>query len=197
MKKLVLGVIAGVIGIMLGGGVSWFLLTRYDIAWKFIVTETFLVGAITAAILLVALVIGGYQLQALRKERAANIVTALYEYWHSPMVLEGRVSLLRLINKGGNLAKSMTYYATNYPEERAKLISVVNFFELAGWLVREKCISISSLIALIPVESAYTRWEEFIRQAQKKKPSEKLDDKKTILYGNFVWLAREVKRGRH
>ena len=82
MGRSVHNIILVGIGIVLGVVGSWFLLTCYDIVWKFNITETFLASVATALILLAAVILGWRQLQAIRRNRTASIVMSLYEYCH-------------------------------------------------------------------------------------------------------------------
>lgn len=167
--------------------------------------EDLTAGLLTAAILLVALIIAKRQLRSMRDDRHASIALNIRRDYDSGTVLEGRRLTLEILNqfeseKINDRPKSFMEIVENYkkssPEKFMHLTSVPALFDHIGWIVRNKCCEAQTIDEQLPWEKYFDLWEIYIRKIQEKKNKEELDDKPTTMYGNFVWLANELKKQR-
>jgi len=172
--------------------------------WHWIVAHRALIfGLLTPGILLVALIIAIFTLRAMRHDRATSIAMTLSQMYDSGIMFEARLMVKRILieqeNRGiqdiqRSFLNTVDYYKGNYTEEFTKLTAIPAFFDLIGWLVRRRCCDTHAIDEQLDWELPYTLWEGYIRQTQHKKEGEALDDSPSAFYGNFVWLANQLRR---
>jgi len=198
-------VVYAVLGLCALGGCVAILYWKWD--WV-LQHEPLTVGFLTAFVLLVALIAALLQLSAMRHERATSIATYLSQSYDSGIILEGRKLVYTIEAKHKALgiqdtqdAKSsflntVLYYEDNHVDDYMRLTSIPAFFDLIGWLVRNKCCDAKAIDEQIDWEHHYKMWEDYIRHYQKKYKQttfgDKCNDKPDAFYGNFVWLADKL-----
>jgi hypothetical protein len=157
---------------------------------------------VTAGVLLLALLIAVRQLRHMRQERVTSLVLSLGQAYDTGVVFEGRELRARIRceqerlgieNKQESFVNTMKYYQQQYPHEFLTLTSVPSFFDMIGWLVRRGCCSVKEIDEQIDILRNYELWEAFIREFQKKKPEDDLDDNPEATFGSFVWLSKRIR----
>lgn len=150
-------------------------------------------GIIGAGVVLVGWIWAWRTLEAMRRQRSSEIIKNLWEYWDSGVVSEGRRLNREILNKQANLRNTIEFYEKNYPDGFSKLISVPNFFELVGWLVKNKCVPLSKTLDFLrsPITGYYEDYQEYIT-AERQKQKDK--GEKPSNYDYFIWLANKAKK---
>jgi len=176
----------------------------FYLKWDWVLANDELAAAfLTSSVLILALVGALLTLSAMRHDRATSIAMNLREFYESGTVFEGRIlaghiqKLQRargIKNKQDSFLNTIKYLRQNNPDVFMKLISIPALFDLAGWLVRRGCCEAAAIDEQIAWEAHYEMWELYIRWIQEKKSKELLDDSPTAMYGNFVWLAKEINK---
>lgn len=162
---------------------------------------------LTAAIVVIVGWIWAWRtLEAMRRDRSSEIAKNLWEYWDSGTLLEARKTIWQILIKKGKVSKTIKHWEESYPEDFFRLLSIPNYFELVGWLVKHRCIKLKSILKLLesPIVFYYEQYEEYIEQVRRKEvaeakitPRRKLKRRKPTTYEYFIWLEEKARRNSH
>ena len=177
-----------VIGVLICVGIVW-----AELIWSWVDEhEPLAVGILGSGIVIAGWIWARRTILSMKRGQELEILLNLGHYWDRGMGMEIWAKIGEIERRKGNFTNTLKYYRDNYSADYLLMLSLPNFFEDVGWLVKSRYIELGKILALysLPISRTYQQYEDWIKILRQE---EKNTGIKPQIYDYFIWLASKAR----